>query len=373
MRIAFVYDRVNKFGGAERVLLALHEVWPQAPLFTTVYNQKTAPWASTFNVKPSLRLPPFFSARHEIFLPITPFIFESLNLDNFDVVLSITSAEAKGIITKPHTLHICYCLTPTRYLWSGYQDYLDEPGVGILNHIARIFMKAFFPPLRLWDFTASSYPDFYIAISQTVKRRIKAYYKKEAEIIYPPIDTEKFKPTDGCSQEDYFLVVSRLVPYKRIDYVISTFNSLGWKLKIVGRGVDEGRLRKMAKKNVEFLGGNLTDEKLCWYYQNCQALIFPGEEDFGITSVEAQACGRPVIGINCGGVVETIIPGKTGEIYNRQDEKTLISALKIFKQKKYLPFSCRQNAIRFTKKTFKEKIKKTVANLWEEWRDKIKK
>lgn len=370
MRIAFVYDRLNKFGGAERVLMALHEVWPQAPLLTAVYNPQAAPWANNLNVKPSLRLSPFFSSRHEIFLPITPYVFESLDLDNFDVVLSITSAEAKGIITKPQTLHICYCLTPTRYLWSGYQDYLSQPGVGILNPLIRILMRAFFPTLRLWDFVVSSRPDFYIAISQTVKKRIKAYYKKEAEIIYPPVDTEKFKPVNIQSSSDYYLIVSRLVPYKRIDYAILTFNNLGWKLKIIGKGLDENRLRRMAKENIEFLGGNLTDEKLCWYYQNCQALIFPGEEDFGITSVEAQACGKPVIGIKRGGVGETIIPGRTGEIYDCQNERVLTSLLKRFEPKKYLPSVCQQNALKFAKKNFQKKIKTTVEDLWGKWIEK---
>lgn len=365
MKIAFVYDRVNKFGGAERVLLALHEIWPEAPLFTAVYDPKKAKWADVFKVTPSfLRHISFFQSRHELLPLVTPLAFESFSFDNFDVVLSITSSDAKGIITKPGTLHICYCLTPTRYLWSNYQDYLSEPGFDGMNPVVRLFMKVFFPPLRRWDFIASHRPDFYIAISRTVADRIRIYYRQEAEVIYPPLDIDIFQPARDSTTGSYFLIVARLVPYKRIDYVISTSNKLGWQLKIIGSGIDEKRLKKLAKRNVEFIFGNLTDEKLCWYYQNCQALIFPGEEDFGITALEAQACGKPVVGINCGGISEAVIPGLTGELYNSQNEEALTASLKIFKQKKYLASLCRTNATRFAKKYFQKKMKETIESYW---------
>ena len=264
MKIAFVYDKVNKFGGAERVLLALHEIWPEAPLYTAVYDRNRAKWADVFLVKPSfLRHFPFLQDRHEVLSLITPYAFESFNFDEYDVVLSITAADAKGIITKPSTLHISYCLTPTRYLWSGYNEYLREPGVGTFNPLARFYMRLCFTGLRRWDFIASSRPDRYIAISDQVAKRVKTYYKKEAMVIYPPVDVEKFKPNDkGVNKEKYYLIVSRLVPYKRIDYAICAFNQLGWNLKIVGSGLDGRRLKNLAHQNVEFLGSNLTDEKL---------------------------------------------------------------------------------------------------------------
>lgn len=371
MKIALVYDWINKFGGAERILLALHEIWPDAPLFTAVYDKTKAGWANVFKIYPSfISHISFLQDRHEILPLITPYIFESFNFDNFDVVISITSADAKSIITKPHVLHICYCLTPTRYAWSGYKDYMDKPGMGNLNLFARFFVKLFSNNLRSWDYIASSRPDMYIAISQTVKARICAYYKKDAELIYPPVDTNKFIPGNN-KKGDYYLIVSRLVPYKKIDYVIFAFNMLGWKLKIIGNGIDKKRLKKLARTNIEFIDDYLTDEKLCWYYQNCRALIFPGEEDFGLTAVEAQACGKPVIGYRDGGVGEIIIHGKTGELYDIADEKTLISVLKTFKAEKYSNFLCRQNSKRFEKLYFQNKMKGIVENCWNRWRKKL--
>jgi glycosyltransferase involved in cell wall biosynthesis len=373
MKIAFVYDKVNKFGGAERVLLALHEIWPEAPLYTAVYDKEKAKWADVFQVKTSfLRYLPFLQDRHEILSLITPYAFESFNFDQYDVVLSVTSADAKGIITKPSTLHITYCLTPTRYFWSGYDEYLREPGVNVFNPIARLYMRLFFPKFRQWDFIASSRPDNYIAISYLVARRIKTYYRREAIVIYPPIDMKNFKPNNKkLNKEEYYLIVSRLVPYKRIDYAIRAFNRLGWKLKIIGSGIDEGRLKNLAYQNIKFLGGNLTDEKLCWYYQNCKALIFPGEEDFGLTAVEVQACGKPVIAFYGGGVKESVQPHITGQFYNCLTEDSLIECLYDFEERCYLPSACRKNAELFTKDKFQREMKLAVERLYKEHRKKL--
>lgn len=369
MNIAFVYDRINKFGGAERVLLALHEIWPDAPVYTSVYNPMRASWASVFDVKTSfLQKLPFAISRHEFYPIATPIAFETFDFSSFDLVLSITSAEAKGIITKPNTLHVCYCLTPTRYLWSGYHDYHKEPGAGSFNPMVRFFIKLFSSPLRAWDIIASNRPDKYLAISENVKKRINKYYKKDAEVIYPPVDTDLFCPSKTSQRlkaGNYFLIVSRLVPYKRIDYAISAFNFLGWKLKIVGNGIDEKRLKTMAGSNIEFTG-EISDHKLLEYYQSCKALIFPGEEDFGMTSTEAQACGKPVIAFNGGGVRESISLGITGELYESQTEESLIKSLKKFEKNSYSQDSCRKNALRFRKEIFQKKMKKTIETLWKE-------
>ncbi len=375
MKIAFVYDRVNKFGGAERVLLALHEIWPEAPIYTAVYNKEKAPWADKIEIIPSfLNKLHFISTNHEIFPLLTPFAFESFDFSNFDVVLSVTSSDAKGIITHPNTLHICYLLTPTRYLWNDYQLHLKNPGFGALNPLVKSLMQLFSPTLRRWDFISSQRPDKYIAISETVRKRIGKYYRRETEVIYPPVDIDSFHPrgvpyrinhsaTPGV-RDDYFLIVSRLVPYKKIDYAISAFNELGWKLKIIGSGIDEKRLKKMAGKNIEFINSGLTDEKLCWYYQNCKGFIFPGEEDFGISAVEAQACGKAVIGIGRGGVGEIILPGVTGEIYTEFSKESLISALKKFIKKNYSASACQTNASRFAKQNFQKNMKNTVESYW---------
>jgi len=379
MKVALVYDRVNKWGGAERTLLALHEIYPEAPLYTAVYNSKRAPWAKVFSkVIPSfLQSFPFARTHHEAYPYLMPLAFESFNFDEYDVVISVTSESAKGIITKPKALHICYCLTPTRYLWSGYFDYKDAFHFGILNPIVRLFFPIVAARLRFWDQIAAQRPDHYLAISNNVAQRITKYYGREAEVIYPPVDMKKFcvntpevslrrrrdPSTSGVifdTKKDYFLTVSRFVPYKRIDIAIEAFNKLGWPLKIIGDGMEVTYLRKMAKQNIEFLGQDLTDEELIGYYQKCRALIFAGEEDLGLVSLEAQACGKPVVALRGGGIPETIIEGATGEFFYPQTPGALIKVIKEFKAEKYRPEDCRKNTERFDKKIFKEKFKKFV-------------
>lgn len=384
MKVALVYDRVNKFGGAERILLALHKIWPDAPLFTSVYNKKTALWANDFKVIPSfLQRFPFTKKNHEVFTPLMPFVFESFNFEGFDVVISITSEASKGIITGPKTLHLCYCLTPTRYLWSGYNEYFDSKWKRNLG-------EEMVDYLRRWDKVACQRPDAYIAISKTVQERIKKYYDRESEVIYPPVDTLSFWSSrneipqlaglarnhdsgrtretlacqnDGSENTKYFLVVSRLVKYKKVDLAIKAFNELGWNLKIVGVGREMGNLRKIAKENIEFLG-QLTDSKLLLYYQNCQAVIFPQEEDFGIVPLEAAACGKPVVAFWGGGATETIIEGVTGEFFYPQTVGELVKALSRFDLEKFDPSSCRKQAEEFGEEKFIKKFRTYTEGLW---------
>lgn len=395
MKVALVYDRVNKIGGAERVLLALHEIYPKAPLYTAVYNPDGAPWAKVFDkIIPSfLQNFPWAKSHHEAYPYLMPLAFESFNFDEYDVVVSLTSEAAKGIITKPKTLHICYCLTPTRYLWQSYWEYFKNP-------FWRLITKPLIVKLRLWDQIASSRPDTYITISKNVAQRIKKYYRREAEVIYPPVNLgwaggrEFFHPTMASSvmksshstqslvskgtairvgmskivarhpQNGYFLIVSRLVPYKRIDMAIEAFNKLGLPLKIIGSGVEENKLKKMAKDNIEFLGQNLTDQELIGYYQNCRAIIFPGEEDFGLVPIEAQACGKPVIAYKGGGVLESVVEGVTGEFFYPQSSQALVEKLKSFKASKFKSQDCQKNAEKFCKEIFKKKFKKIVDKIW---------
>ncbi|PJC27959.1 glycosyltransferase family 4 protein [Candidatus Shapirobacteria bacterium CG_4_9_14_0_2_um_filter_39_11] len=357
MKVALVYDRVNKIGGAERVLEALHEIFPDAPLYTAVYNPKTAPWAEKFNVIPSfLNKFPFAKRSHEVYPWLTPLAFESFDFSEFEVVISVTSEAAKGIITKPKTLHICYCLTPTRYLWSGYEDYFK-------NEVFRFFTKPVVSYLRRWDKIAAQRPDVFVAISKNVQQRIKKYYGRDSEVIYPPVDIDKFPISNSQFPiGEYFLIVSRLVPYKKVNIAIQAFNKLGLPLKVVGTGREMGRLKRMAKKNIEFLG-QLTDFQLLSYYQRCQAVVFPQEEDFGLVPLEAQACGKPVIAYRAGGALETVIERKTGEFFDKQTPENLEEIVKKFKPEKYKPEDCRQNALKFDIKIFKKKWKTYLKNI----------
>ena len=348
------------------MLLALHEIWPEAPLYTAVYDPKGAPWAKSFQVIPSfLQKIPFTQSRHEMLASLMPIAFESFTFDEYDVIVSVTSEAAKGIITKPQTLHICYCLTPTRYLWSGYEDYFSSTVKQLVSLPAISY-------LRKWDQIAAQRPDYYLAISKNVKKMIEKYYQRSSEVVYPAVDTEEFQiSNDKCqinskfqmTNAKYFLVVSRLVPYKRVDIAIKAFNQLGWSLKIVGTGNEMGRLKRMAKPNIEFLG-QLTDEELIGYYQGCQAVIFPQEEDFGLVSLEAQACGKPVIAYKGGGALETVVGGKTGVFFYPQTAEALVKSLKGLRSLTVKEEDCQKQAEKFSKEKFKEKFKKAVEEKW---------
>ena len=367
MKVALVYDRVNKWGGAERVLLALHKIFPDAPLYTSVYNKKTAKWAEVFDVKTSfLQSFPFAKSFHELYALLMPIAFETFNFDEYDLVISVTSEAAKGIITKPKTLHICYCLTPTRYLWSGYEDYFKNP-------ILRFFSKPAVSYLRSWDKIACQRPDKYITISQEVQKRIRKYYKKESDVIYPPatlslarragpplqIEINNQKSIINNQNTEFFLIVSRLVYYKRIDIAVKAFNKLNLPLKIVGTGNEEEKLKKIAKSNIEFLG-NLTDEKLSYYYKNCKALIFPGFEDFGLVMVEAQSFGKPVIAFKGGGALDIVREGISGEFFESQTSESLIKAFEKFNSKSYNSNLCKENSLRFSFENFKKQLLEVI-------------
>lgn len=357
MKVALVYDRVNKWGGAERVLLALHQIFPQADLFTSVYSREKAQWAKVFKIKTSfLQNFPRANKSHELYATLMPLAFESFNFDSYDLVISVTSEAAKGIITRPSTLHICYCLTPTRYLWSGYADYFKNP-------ILRFLATPAITYLKYWDKFACQRPDAYLAISGEVKNRIKKYYERESEVIYPPLQfpISNSQYADNI-KNDYFIVVSRLTNYyKRIDLAIKACNKLRLPLKIVGEGVDKKSLQKISGSTIEFLG-NLTDEELGSYYKNSKALIFPGLEDFGLVMVEAQSFGKPVIAFRGGGALDIIREGITGEFFDEQNIDSLEVVLKNFNEKRYNTLLCRENAQKFSFEHFKQNLLRFIEN-----------
>lgn len=353
-RVALVYDRVNKWGGAERVLLALHELFPDAPLYTSVYNSETAQWAKIFPaVIPSfLQNFPGAKTNHEIYPWATPLAFEQFTFDDFDLVISIASADAKGIITKPNTMHICYCLTPTRYLWSHANEY------GTANY------GPLFDYLKRWDMLASRRPDAYIAISKTVQDRITSYYAQPSNVVYPPVDVDTF--TGESTPGDYFLYVGRLVAYKRIQTLVEIFNELELPLKIIGSGRLENWVRRYAKSNIELLGF-LQDAELARVYAAGRALLFWHEEDFGITPVEAMAAGLPVIGLNRGGVAETVIHNSTGLLI--PDSKDLFkNAILNFDGTIFDRELIAKHAKKFSKLEFKTNFVKEVTVLWKKYK-----
>lgn len=355
MKVALVYDRVNKWGGAERVLLALHKIYPEAPLFTSVYSKKKASWADQFEVKTSfLQNLKIMREHNEMLALLMPIAFESFDFDDFDLVISVTSESANGIITKPKSLHICYCLTPTRYLWSGYDEYFR----------GRFMKTASIPALkylRRWDKLSSGRPDCYIAISTDVKNRIKKFYEKDSDIVFPPVMIEEPK-SKNIKTENFFLLVSRLSRlsnYKRVDLAIEAFNKTGMKLKIVGTGPMEKKLKKSARKNIEFLG-ELTDKDLAYYYERCTALVFPGLEDFGLVMAEAQLFGKPVIAFAGGGALDIVKPGVTGKLFHKQEVEDLIKALKSFDENSYNKRDIEESASRFTFEIFKSNFEKYI-------------
>jgi glycosyltransferase involved in cell wall biosynthesis len=362
MRVAIVYDQVNKFGGAERLLLALKKIYPNAPIFTLVHNPNSASWASNSKVIPSpINAIKPLRTRHQWLSPIAPMMFETFNFNKFDVVISITRDNAKSIITKPETLHICYCLTPTRYLWGEVTEYAQDIKMKLIPN----FLKKYFQAV---DLLISKRPDRYIAISKEVKQRIKTHYNQNSTVIYPPIENKFYskKPLPLSERKDY-LVVSRLEPYKKTDLVINTFNHLqGETLKVVGTGSQTNKLKRLAKSNIHFLG-QVSDQELIKLYANAKAVIFPQIEDFGLVPLEAQALGTPVIAYKKGGATETVVNNHTGILFNHQTVSSLTKAIKKFESGNHQITSkkCIQNALNFTQDRFINIFHDKVNKLWQ--------
>lgn len=370
MRLAIIHDDFMQWGGAERLVLAMAEIWPGAPIYTAIYDEKILP--KDF---PKERLIPSFlqglplsrTLYRQLFF-LHPLAFESFNFNKFDVVISSTTRFAKSIVTQPQTLHICYCNTPPRFLWMPRVYFATKKFNPLFWPFYRLILPPLLSYLRLHDQTAAQRVDYFIANSKNVAARIKKYYNRESAVIYPFVETARFaRPriqTDEKRIEtdrNYFLIVSRLGGHKRVDLAISAFNKLGWPLKIIGTGPEEKKYKKMAKSNISFLG-QISDEEVVRYYQNCIALIYPQEEDFGITALEAMAAGKPVIAYKRGGVLETIVHGITGEFFYPQTVDALFTVLKNFEPEKYKPEACRGQAAKFSKERFVKELKAKITS-----------
>jgi glycosyltransferase involved in cell wall biosynthesis len=352
LRVAIVHDWLNQAGGAERVLEVLKEVYPSAPIYTSIYWSKAMPARyQEWDVRTSwLDRLPLIKQHHQAFLPLYPLAFEGFDLRGYDVVISNKSAFCHGVITPPETVHICYCLTPTRFLWD-YHNYVRHEAI---NPVAVTLLSPVIHLLRLWDRLAADRVEHFIAISETVRRRIRKFYRREAVVIHPPLEVDGFQV--GDSQGDFFLIVSRLIPYKRIDLAVEAFNALGLPLKIIGDGRDRHRLEVMANRNVQFLGP-LADHEMRQCLSQCKAFIFPGEEDFGIAPLEAQAAGRPVIAYAAGGALETVVEGETGLFFREHTAESLAEAVSSFDEKDFDAAAIRRHAESFDRETFKSKLR----------------
>ncbi len=361
MRIALVHDYLTQYGGAERVLQAMHDRFPEAPVLTALYDPASMPdSARLMNVTASwLDRLPSARRRHQALLPFYPAAFRSLGerLGEFDVVLADSSAWAHHVETRPEQVLVCYCHSPARFIY-GDSDYLAPAR---MPRIVRQVMPVVAASLRNRDRVAAKRVDRYIANSRNVARRIRAAYGREARVVYPPIDTGRFRPSDpAMPPEDWFLVLSRLVPHKRVDLAVQACTRAGVPLKVIGEGRATEMLHRLAGPTVEFLGA-LDDQAVADRLQRCRALILPGAEDFGMTAVEAQAAGRPVIAFGKGGALESVVAGQTGLLFGEPTVASLIDAIDRFERITWRPETALRNARRFGRDRFLREMEQEIA------------
>jgi glycosyltransferase involved in cell wall biosynthesis len=359
LKLALVHDWLNQIGGAEDVLAALVALYPQRSIYTSIYAPDLMPAEFRNWDIHTLWLDklPGIHHHHQPYLPLYPLAWGGLDLSAYDVVLSNKSGFCHGLRHAAATLHICYCLAPTRYVWQ-LESYITREGFGKPLELA---LRPLIHALKRWDYAAAQRVNHFIAISTEIQQRIRDYYQRDSIIIYPPVDTTRFQPTN--SVDDYFLIVSRLIPYKRIDLAVQAAARLGVPLKIGGKGRDLERLRSLAGPTVEFLG-YVPDDELPDLMARCKAFIFPGLEDFGITPVQAQAAGRPVIAFGGGGALDTVIPGQTGEHFNKMSVDSLATIMADFDATRYDPHILRTHAQRFDTAVFQQQITSFVNQAW---------
>ncbi len=355
-RVALAHDWLNGMRGGEKCLEILCDLYPDAKIYTLFYEKgKVSERIARHPIVSSRlqRFPSIFS-RYRYYLPFYASAIRSFKLKKIDLVVSTSHCVAKGIRKSKETVHICYCFTPARYAWGFFKEYF-----GSMNWFSRFLIARTLKRFRKWDLKTNELVDHFVAISEHVKRRIQQHYGRDAEVIYPPVDTIYYQPDGKSKNEGAYLVVSALVPYKKIDLAVKAFNRLGRKLVIIGEGPEKKKLQSLAKKNIHFLGWQ-PDNVLREHYRSSRALIFPGEEDFGIVPVEAQACGCLVIAYGHGGALETVLENETGIFFHEPKEESLRKAVERFEQTELDPESARKNAERFSKERFRMEIKSMI-------------
>lgn len=359
MKIAIIHDWLTNMGGAEQVVINFKEIYKEAPIYTTFYNpNKLDDKLKNIEVRTSHLQKKKMVENHKKYFPLMPRAFEKFDLNEYDVILSSSSSCAKGVLTKPGSVHICYCHTPMRYAWEKRDEYTE--GMGKLK---KKLVEILCHYMRIWDVASSNRVDYFIANSTEVQKRIKKHYKRDSIVINPPVRCNMFNISE--IDKDYYLVLSRLVGYKRFDLAVQACSQLGKKLVVIGEGPEKEKLEKLANENVTFLGRQ-PDDVVKKYMSECKALLFPGEEDFGIVPVESQSCGRPVIAYGKGGVLDSVIDGKTGVFFKEQTVESLKEAINKFETMKFDKEEIRKHALEFDESVFQEKIRKFIEEKIEE-------
>jgi glycosyltransferase involved in cell wall biosynthesis len=360
LKVAIVCDWITGIGGAERVVFELHNIFPEAPIYTSQYNPKDISLFENTIIKTGWmqKIPSSLKK----FLPILrAAYFSNLNLDDYDLVISASGAEAKGVKTGKNTIHIDYCHSPTHYYWSRYDDYMKNPGFGKLNPIAKIGLKLFVGPMRRWDKKAALRPDYIIANSSHTKNMIKKYYGRDSKVIYPPVDVDRFTGKN-IKRNNELLIIGRQTPYKKIDLAIMACNELGIKLNVIGDGPENNNLKNIAGPKIKFYSG-LSDKKINEYFETSKGFIFPGLDDFGIVAVEALASGMPVIAFKGGGALDYIKPGVNGLFFDDQSVDSLKMAIMKFNKATFKEISVKESAEEFSVDLFHSNIVTFIDNI----------
>jgi glycosyltransferase involved in cell wall biosynthesis len=364
-RIALVHDWLTGMRGGEKVLDVLCELFPDATVFTLLHNEGVmSPTIERMKIKTSfIQHLPMKSTKYRNYLPLMPLAIDSLNLSGYDLVISTSSAVAKGVIPKDSTKHICYCHSPMRYVWDQYGEYFGKGRAGFATSVVMALVA---PYLRRWDVRTCSRVHYFIANSHNVAERISRFYHRTSDVIYPPVSTDQFTVSE--KDDGYYLIVSALVPYKRVDLAIEAFNKCSEKFIIVGSGPERKKLEKVANKNIEFLGWQ-SGESLAKLYAGCRALIFPGVEDFGIVPLEAMASGKPVVAFGEGGALETVVSdgvSPTGIFFYESTVEALNTAIKSLSRMKFDPYAISRHAEKFDRTIFKQLMIEYIARRFKE-------
>ncbi len=358
MKVAIVHDWLTNLGGAERVVYQLHKLFPDAPIYTSVYDPSTLPMFEDADVRTTYLQHLPFKHKHQLYAALRPRAFRSLDLSEYDVVISSSSAESKQVRVRDDAVHVCYCHTPIRYYWSHYYEYISNPSLGVLNPLARYILPIIVPYLRKSDLKAAKNVGYFIANSNEVKGRIKEYYKRNSEVVFPPVDVDRFEPKKE-SKRSGFIIAGRQTAYKRIDLAVEACTQLGLNLKVVGDGPEHSHLKRIAGPTITF-ETNVNDSQMPKFFHEAEAFIFPSFEDFGIVPIEAMAAGLPIIAYREGGANDYVVEGKTGTFFKKQTVNTLKKILQEFRPKDYSRAKIIAHAQQFSNERFKLEIEEFV-------------